>query len=439
VRPGLVALLAALCLALGAGPAQAAVPAKSREARRLFDAALQRYQAERDMDAATAAFSEAANLDASFAPPRYNLAVLALRQERWADAQRWFKEYLALEPASPRAEQVQAELARLELLLLAQKSPVGYRALRYDALLQRTQHQLERGDLEAMARLAREAETVDAERWEVPALTGAALARAGRFAEACPLLTTAQARAKGERAVALGQASQACVQELRYRELVDAGQRAYAQGDMSQAGARLYEASQLFPARTEGVLEGAQALSELGDWTRARQLLEGMASSARPEEAAEARRLLAQVEHLRQLAEAAESPRLDMPPGPQFQENLDEALAQMNAELAQAQREAAELERKAEEREARLRERIEELEFELQSSEEEAERAEASAADFDRQAADYASGVYGPGGAVSAAIGKIAASKYRDTAREARERAKQLRKKLQEAQAELPE
>lgn len=368
------------------------------------------------------------------------LGSLLARADRWADARRAFAAVVREAPASPEATVAQLELDRLEVVAAAQANPAAYRMLRYEALLVETQRDARAGRTAGLEWDARRAEAIDGARWEVPALAGAALGRAGRFEPCRALLAAAAERAPAAERPALEEGAAGCGQEARRSAERERGLAAHLAGRHEEAVEALERARGLAPERREDLLALAASLAEVGRFTDALAALDAIDPAQDPAAAAVRAKLRPVYSERAEAERGLELAATFQLQVPGLEDLLGPALAR--AEAARQAGEAARQE--AVQASARHLQRIADLKSDLLDARQSHANALAAARDDEeraQEAAEEAARQPSTGNALVDAIGRggglALAIKFRSDAREERNKASELEAKIRRMGREL--
>jgi tetratricopeptide (TPR) repeat protein len=141
---------------------------------------------------ARAGFLKAIEEDTTYPAPRFNLGVLAAAQERWAEAIRWFEEYLEFDATSEWATRAKAEIERAQMNQARDAEPHGVQRRRYDNTIEAGRRLLAADMASAALEQAERAAAIDSTRWEAFVLAGAAATRAKQLDKADSFIRRAQ-------------------------------------------------------------------------------------------------------------------------------------------------------------------------------------------------------------------------------------------------------
>jgi tetratricopeptide (TPR) repeat protein len=205
-----------LAISIGAAPysgeptGAAQVTQSVRDARQLarteFGRTLALLVKTHDTKVAREGFRRSILLDPTFAPPYFNLGVVAEADEDWGDAVRWLGNFLKLEPNSIYAVRARSELTRIASIQASLRTPDGLKKNKYDEEIGRARVFVRTNmPAEAIAAAGKAAD-LDSSRWEAYAVTASALANAGKTADARRFIGMAIERAPGAKKAALEKA-----------------------------------------------------------------------------------------------------------------------------------------------------------------------------------------------------------------------------------------
>ncbi len=116
----------------------------------------------------------------SYAPAWFDLAVLAEGRKDWPEAQRYFQQYLSLQPTGADAERARSQLALLARYTDGSLTPAVARGMEYEARVMRARAFLSHGLFrEAIAEVG-QAQAIDRSRWEAYAVASLAMSKQGK-------------------------------------------------------------------------------------------------------------------------------------------------------------------------------------------------------------------------------------------------------------------
>lgn len=275
------------CVASGSAIAQTA--------QDQVNAGIAAFSRQGDRVAARTAFQKAIELDGRQAAARFNLAMMAEDEERWAEAIRYYKEYAGLVGPDDLylgiARRKADALARFEEL---DRTPEGKAERIFLQLVRRAQAKLAGGDQGAALALGELATQQRPGRFEGYLVKGVALMELERYSEAQPVLEKAKSLADAESQPGIDALGQ------RARKLVAAGAKVTA-GDAAfeaknyTAAADAYGQAWTLGDQPEIGIQAARAWSLGGEPAKALKIYDVLIRSTDPGIAAAARQERSQV------------------------------------------------------------------------------------------------------------------------------------------------
>ena len=284
--------------------------AARRAAAATFRTALEALAREHDLDAARAGFSEATAQDPTFAPPRYNLALLEADENHFDEAVRLLQEVLDLEKSSALGTKAQHELNFVRQAQALWATPEGRTKVEYERALARARSLLKAGAVDEALAEASAAIRLDVARYEAHCIAADALDKLGRHAAAAAHvregmhLAPVDLQPKLRQALAEVEASDAFDGEAQ------AADQALEERDYATAGDRYQAAWKLQPAREATGLRAAMMLALADRTDDATEILKKLVASTDPRvvrEAAEQLKTLQNFKRQQQLARDAEA------------------------------------------------------------------------------------------------------------------------------------
>jgi tetratricopeptide (TPR) repeat protein len=239
----------------------------------------------------------AVRTDPSYARAYFILGQIAEAQGDWDGAIKWLTEYQRLGPRSPGSQAVwKWQLQRLQTLKQADQTPHGRIQRHYYELIARAQTELGGHHFKEAVYEASLATRIDASRWEAYAVNAAAAMEQEQFALAESFLSQALQRASDARKPGLLLALKRCDSEQRAVELYGQGTNSLGDGNYTAAAEAFAEASALAPEHDEYMLAKTTADVGQNDRNAAAADLILLQQSQNPKSAAQARRLLADLD-----------------------------------------------------------------------------------------------------------------------------------------------
>jgi Tfp pilus assembly protein PilF len=190
---------ASVALPPGAAAGDSKALSPRDRAQQLYVQTLASYLRSRDQAAAERGFLKATEIDSSYAPAWFNLAVFAEAGKNWPKAEDYFHHYLQVAPNGPDAARAKDQLQILAKYEQGAINQATEKTAEYDAMIQRA-----RGFLavklfrEAIAEAGR-AQAADASRWEAYAVIALSLSKQNKTAEAAKFSEMALDRAPIEK------------------------------------------------------------------------------------------------------------------------------------------------------------------------------------------------------------------------------------------------
>lgn len=180
-------LLSALCT----------VAVAQTSAAQQLKAGIDAYSKQGDKGLARQSFLKAVELNKDYAAPKFNLAQLAEEEERWAEAVKWYAEYLKLDKTSSYADIAERKIASIKKYIEADKTPEGKKERIYLQYVQKAQAQLAGGNVGASIAYSELALAYHPARFEAYLMYAVALMETERYAEAIVKLNLAGQYAAG--------------------------------------------------------------------------------------------------------------------------------------------------------------------------------------------------------------------------------------------------
>jgi hypothetical protein len=274
---------AALLLAASAAWAQPAAPEEQALQQGL---ALYRTG---EFAPARAAFLKAIELKPGYAAPRFNLAQLAEREERWSEAARWYGEFLRYDQASVYAEIARSRQAQVARYAEADKTPQGQQQRIWLQYLQQAQAQLAAGQAGSALAYAELAGQMMPERFEPKVMLALALMQGERWSEAMAQLDAAAASATGAAKADVEALQARCRDNLAAQERITAADTAFKQAKYAQAAPAYAELWLRLDQSAYG-FSAARSWALAGEDERALKIYDQLATSRTAAVAARARR-----------------------------------------------------------------------------------------------------------------------------------------------------
>lgn len=230
---------------------------------------------------ARAAFLKAIELKQNFAAPRFNLAQLAEREERWGEAARWYGEFLLHDQTSVYAEIARGRQAQVGLYAEADKTPQGQQQRIWLQYLQQAQAQLAAGQAGIALAYAELAGQMMPTRFEPKVLVALALMQGERWSEALAQLDSAAASATGAAKADVQALQDRCRDSLAAQDRVAAADKEFKQAKYAQAAAAYGELWLRLDQSAYG-FSAARSWALAGEDQRAVKIYDQLAASGTP-------------------------------------------------------------------------------------------------------------------------------------------------------------
>ena len=176
-----------------------AAPSKQTGAHGAFIKAMADFIETHDRKKAEREFSEVTQINPSYAPAWFNLAVMAELDRNWSEAERCFNTYLQIAPEGTDAIRAKEQLKLIFDYAHAKVDPATVKQMEYDAAIQRSRSFLAVNLFrEAIAEAGR-AQAQDPARWEAYALVSICMTRQQKITQAAHFQTLAVNHAPPEK------------------------------------------------------------------------------------------------------------------------------------------------------------------------------------------------------------------------------------------------
>jgi len=309
-RVGVLLSLFASASVMAQQPSPRSAPlqnAARSQAAAMLHSALTGFLKDHDAVKAQGEFLAASARDPSYAPPFYELGLLAETQYDWPEAKRWFTKFCELDANSENSKRATQELQRLDRIAELEKTPEGRASRRYDETIIHGEVLLQLGLPKESIAEAAHAARIDDSRWEAYVVGAQALSVDGRFNEAEAFLRQALSRAAVADTSRLGnvagiggsgtraeiqQAIQECQKEEDYQGLLKQAADQVQQQKYGAAAEDYRGALKDYPEREATALAYGDALAMSGVYDGAAKVFTDLRSSADPAIARHARESL---------------------------------------------------------------------------------------------------------------------------------------------------
>jgi hypothetical protein len=233
----------------------------------------------------------AAKRDPHFGKVVYDLGLSCAKEERWADAIRFYQRVPQVDTDPDVAKLAAAELERAQLLGLLESTPEGKRRRQFESGFLEASRTADRDPVMALESLNQLA-ALDAARWEVPALRGVLQASLGDYAASMISLQNAARLAPAGRRPALLSAADLARREATYVESEHNAELAWEKQDW-ETSAKLYSTAwETSPGRVAVGMQAAVAFLMADKVGPAVETLTRIVQAGSPEYDAKARAML---------------------------------------------------------------------------------------------------------------------------------------------------
>lgn len=266
-----VPMLFALALAVVV-PCRAQAPASALDPQ--LQSALNDFYHDANRQHLDAACHQALERNPAAIEPRYYLGVLAEADEKWSDAERWFREVAEKDATSIYGIRAKRELGKLVSLEKTDATPTGKLRRKYDEAIASARLLEHHGFPSEALTAAAQAEILDPSRWEAPAVAGAILLEQHKVDLAEQFLQRSRNLAPAKDRPAIDAALQQVPREREYLAHAKTAAAAMQARDYNGAAKEYRAAWNLFPARPQYALASATAYMMAGSYSDAKPILE---------------------------------------------------------------------------------------------------------------------------------------------------------------------
>lgn len=227
---------------------------------------------------ARAAFLKAIELAPGYAAPRFNLAQLAEREERWTEAARWYGEFLLQDQSSVYAEVARGRQTQMVRYAEADRTPEGQQQRVWLQYLQQAQAHLTASQAGIALAYAELAGQMMPNRFEPKVLHALALIQGERYAEALIQLNAAAPQATGAARTDIEALQARCRDNIAAQARISAADLAFKEARYAQASAAYAELWLLLDQSAYG-FSAARSWALAGDEARALKIYDELATS----------------------------------------------------------------------------------------------------------------------------------------------------------------
>lgn len=263
-------------------PCRAQVPASAPDGQ--LQAALYDFYHDANRQHLDAACRDALQRNPSAIEPKYYLGVLAEADEKWSDAEKWFRQVAESDATSIYGIRAKRELGKLISLEKTDATPQGKLRRKYEEDISSARLLEHHGFPSEALTAAAQAEILDPSRWEAPAVAGAILLEQHQIDLAEQFLQRARNLASAKDRPAIDATLQQIPREREYLAHAKTAAAAMQARDYAGAAKEYRAAWDLFPARSQYALASATAYMMAASYADAKTILEKVA--AMPDKAA---------------------------------------------------------------------------------------------------------------------------------------------------------
>jgi tetratricopeptide (TPR) repeat protein len=261
----------------------AATIAKRARARAEFQVTLTRFYQFRDVLKAKEGFLAAFQIDPTYPPPIYNLAVIAESEEDWANAAKWFAMYRSLDTSSPNSTRSESELTKIRSIEQLEQTPEGRLQFKVSTALNRAKVFLNSGLLSESLAAAKQAINLNSRSWEAHALCGLSYDKQGLFADAEAAFNKSLEFSPQDKKPKLEQLLQHATNGLKSRALAKEGADFLEAKEYDKASTSFTKAWSLLPENGDYGVAAALSLIMQGDRASEIAVLTLLESDENPE------------------------------------------------------------------------------------------------------------------------------------------------------------